>query len=75
MGAGYTFRNGSIRSNLFISSVGGHWGGGAGFSMTLDEKNKIFQLNFHLPLFYTIFYTSVNILYRKNFSNKKLHNA
>ncbi|SPU28087.1 YadA-like C-terminal region [Candidatus Bartonella washoeensis] len=35
-GAGYTSRNGNIRSNLSITSAGGHWGVGAGFTMTLD---------------------------------------
>ncbi|UJM32558.1 Vomp family autotransporter [Bartonella henselae] len=35
-GAGYTSESGSIRSNLSITTSGGHWGIGAGFNMTLN---------------------------------------
>ncbi|WP_455477225.1 Vomp family autotransporter [Bartonella sp. B41] len=35
-GAGYTSENGNIRSNLSVTSSGGHWGIGAGFNMTLN---------------------------------------
>ncbi|MCZ2204444.1 Vomp family autotransporter [Bartonella sp. A05] len=35
-GAGYTSENGNIRSNLSVTSSGGHWGVGAGFSLILN---------------------------------------
>ncbi|UNE54513.1 Vomp family autotransporter [Bartonella machadoae] len=35
-GAGYTSEKGNIRSNLSVTSSGGHWGVGAGFNMTLN---------------------------------------
>ncbi|UTO28529.1 Vomp family autotransporter [Bartonella harrusi] len=35
-GAGYTSEKGNIRSNLSVTSSGGHWGIGAGFNMTLN---------------------------------------
>lgn len=35
-GAGYTSESGSMRSNLSITTSGGHWGIGAGFNMTLN---------------------------------------
>ncbi|WP_336293645.1 Vomp family autotransporter [Bartonella sp. CB169] len=35
-GTGYTSENGAIRSNVSITNSGGHWGVGAGFSMTLN---------------------------------------
>ncbi|WP_033313013.1 Vomp family autotransporter, partial [Bartonella rattaustraliani] len=35
-GAGYTSESGSIRSNLSVTTSGGHWGVGAGFNMTLN---------------------------------------
>ncbi|WP_406604536.1 Vomp family autotransporter [Bartonella gliris] len=36
LGAGYSSENGKIRSNLSVTSSGGHWGVGAGFNMTLN---------------------------------------
>ncbi|VEJ44746.1 Vomp family autotransporter [Bartonella vinsonii] len=35
-GAGYTSEKGNIRSNLSVTSSGGHWGVGAGLNMTLN---------------------------------------
>ncbi|WP_035011669.1 Vomp family autotransporter [Bartonella vinsonii] len=35
-GAGYTSEKGNIRSNLSVTSSGGHWGIGAGLNMTLN---------------------------------------
>ncbi|WP_208441013.1 Vomp family autotransporter [Bartonella raoultii] len=35
-GAGYTSENGNIRSNVSVTTSGGHWGVGAGFNMTLN---------------------------------------
>ncbi|EJF74794.1 hypothetical protein MEC_00984, partial [Bartonella alsatica IBS 382] len=35
-GAGYTSENGAIRSNISVTTSGGHWGVGAGFNMTLN---------------------------------------
>ncbi|WP_273757184.1 Vomp family autotransporter, partial [Bartonella sp. MM73XJBT] len=35
-GAGYTSEKGDIRSNVSITTSGGHWGVGAGFNMTLN---------------------------------------
>ncbi|WP_074380997.1 Vomp family autotransporter [Bartonella doshiae] len=35
-GAGYTSEKGDIRSNLSVTSSGGHWGIGAGLSLTLN---------------------------------------
>ncbi len=35
-GAGYTSENGDIKSNLSLTSSGGHWGIGAGFNFTLN---------------------------------------
>nr|WP_039759717.1 YadA-like family protein [Bartonella queenslandensis] len=35
-GAGYTSESGSIRSNLSVTTSGGHWGVGAGFNITLN---------------------------------------
>ncbi|MBX4335403.1 Vomp family autotransporter [Bartonella raoultii] len=35
-GAGYTSEKGDIRSNLSVTTSGGHWGIGAGFNMTLN---------------------------------------
>ncbi|WP_455475851.1 Vomp family autotransporter [Bartonella sp. B17] len=36
LGAGYTSENGGIRSNVSITSSGGHWGVGAGLNITLN---------------------------------------
>lgn len=35
-GAGYTSEKGNIRSNVSVTTSGGHWGVGAGFNMTLN---------------------------------------
>ncbi|MET3590314.1 autotransporter adhesin [Bartonella silvatica] len=35
-GAGYTSEKGNIRSNISVTTSGGHWGVGAGFNMTLN---------------------------------------
>ncbi|AFR25874.1 Vomp family autotransporter [Bartonella quintana] len=35
-GAGYTSESGAIRSNLSVTSSGGHWGIGAGLGLTLN---------------------------------------
>ncbi|WP_175868966.1 Vomp family autotransporter [Bartonella gabonensis] len=35
-GAGYTSEKGDIRSNVSVTTSGGHWGVGAGFNMTLN---------------------------------------
>ncbi|WP_336294856.1 Vomp family autotransporter, partial [Bartonella sp. CB169] len=35
IGAGYTSENGNVRSNLSITSAGGHWGTGAGITLRL----------------------------------------
>ncbi|GAA5097217.1 hypothetical protein GCM10023260_06900 [Bartonella acomydis] len=35
-GAGYTSERGNIRSNVSVTTSGGHWGVGAGFNMTLN---------------------------------------
>ncbi|MCZ2157681.1 Vomp family autotransporter [Bartonella sp. 220] len=35
-GAGYTSEKGNIRSNVSVTSSGGHWGVGAGLNMTLN---------------------------------------
>ncbi|OPB31194.1 YadA-like family protein [Bartonella sp. AR 15-3] len=35
-GAGYTSESGNIRSNLSITTAGGHWGIGAGIQLTLN---------------------------------------
>ncbi|MET3559656.1 autotransporter adhesin [Bartonella japonica] len=35
-GTGYTSENGSLRSNVSVSTSGGHWGVGAGFNMILN---------------------------------------
>ncbi|WP_455480871.1 Vomp family autotransporter [Bartonella sp. B12(2025)] len=35
IGAGYTSENGNVRSNLSITSAGGHWGIGAGITLRL----------------------------------------
>ncbi|WP_246790023.1 YadA-like family protein [Bartonella taylorii] len=36
LGAGYMSENGRMRSNLSVTSAGGHWGVGAGFRITLN---------------------------------------
>ncbi|WP_208433784.1 Vomp family autotransporter [Bartonella taylorii] len=36
LGAGYMSENGRMRSNLSVTSAGGHWGVGAGFRVTLN---------------------------------------
>ncbi|KEC55887.1 hypothetical protein O9A_00442 [Bartonella koehlerae C-29] len=36
VGAGYMSEDGNIRSNLSITSAGGHWGVGAGFRITIN---------------------------------------
>ncbi|MBB4077244.1 autotransporter adhesin, partial [Bartonella fuyuanensis] len=36
VGAGYTSEDGNIRSNVSITSAGGHWGVGVGLSLTLN---------------------------------------
>uniref|UniRef100_UPI00035F545D YadA-like family protein n=1 Tax=Bartonella rattimassiliensis TaxID=270250 RepID=UPI00035F545D len=36
VGAGYTSEDGKIRSNLSVTSAGGHWGVGVGLSLTLN---------------------------------------
>ncbi|USP00947.1 YadA-like family protein [Bartonella taylorii] len=36
LGAGYMSENGRVRSNLSVTSAGGHWGVGAGFRVTLN---------------------------------------
>ncbi|EJF83715.1 YadA-like family protein, partial [Bartonella rattimassiliensis] len=35
VGAGYTSEDGKIRSNLSVTSAGGHWGIGAGVTLRL----------------------------------------
>ncbi|MET3589996.1 autotransporter adhesin [Bartonella silvatica] len=36
VGVGYTSEDGNIRSNLSVTSSGGHWGVGVGLSLTLN---------------------------------------
>ncbi|WP_208436319.1 YadA-like family protein, partial [Bartonella phoceensis] len=36
IGAGYTSEDGNMRTNLSVTSAGGHWGVGAGFRITLN---------------------------------------
>ncbi|WP_455478681.1 Vomp family autotransporter [Bartonella sp. B10] len=36
LGAGYTSESGNIRSNLSVTTSGGHWGAGVGFNLTLN---------------------------------------
>ncbi|EJF92155.1 hypothetical protein ME9_01629, partial [Bartonella taylorii 8TBB] len=36
LGAGYTSEDGNVRSNLSVTSAGGHWGVGVGVNFTLN---------------------------------------